>query len=156
MTPEPYEQAQFTPWPDRDPDMAEAAEALAQKLGISRQAQDDWAVTSHQAALEGVQSDQIVPVAGQEADAFTRKLTPRLCVRAPVVAGSVTAANMAVAADGAAFVLVVSDRVARRLSAPKSGSRPDQALAARLTCPVLLLWPPSMRLWRARGGRLTV
>ncbi|NDW53758.1 thiolase family protein [Aliiroseovarius sp. PrR006] len=117
--PEPYEQAQFTPWPDRDPDMAEAAEALAQKLGITRQAQDDWAVASHQDALDGTQSDQIVSIEGQDTDAFTRKLTPRLCARAPVVAGSVTAANMAVAADGAAFVLVVSDRVARRLSAPK-------------------------------------
>lgn len=117
--PEPYDQAPFTPWPDRDPDMAEAAEVLARKLGITQQAQDEWAVASHQAALAGEQSDQIVPVAGQKADAFTRNLTPRLCARAPVVAGSITAANMAVAADGAAFVLVVSDRVARNLSAPK-------------------------------------
>lgn len=113
-----YDQAQFTPWPDRDPDMAEAAEALAQTLGVSRQAQDEWAVASHQAARNGVQTDQIVPLSGQDTDAFTRNLTPRLCARAPVVAGSVTSANMAVAADGAAFVLVVSDRVARNLSAP--------------------------------------
>jgi acetyl-CoA C-acetyltransferase len=117
--PEPYDQAQFTPWPDRDPDMAEAAEALAQMLGISRHAQDAWAVASHQAARNGVQSDQIVPVAGQDADVFARDLTLRLCARAPVVAGSVTAANMAVAADGAAFVLVESDRMAQTLSAPK-------------------------------------
>ncbi|WP_424940690.1 thiolase family protein [Aliiroseovarius sp. S253] len=117
--PEPYEQARFTPWAERDPDMADAAEALAQKLGITRQTQDHWAVASHQAAMAGEQSDQIVSVAGQDADAFTRKLTPRLCARAPVVSGTVTAANMAVAADGAAFVLVVSDRMARTLSAPK-------------------------------------
>lgn len=117
--PEPYDQARFTPWPDRDPDMAAAAEALAQKLGITRRAQDDWAVASHQTAINGRQRDQIVPIVGQESDAFTRQLTPRLCARAPVVAGSITAANMAVAADGAAFVLVVSDRVARTVSAPK-------------------------------------
>ncbi|SPF77100.1 putative acetyl-CoA acyltransferase [Aliiroseovarius pelagivivens] len=117
--PEPYDQAQFTPWPGRDPDMAEAAEALAQTLGITRQAQDEWAVASHQAALQADLSGQIVTLEGQDRDAFTRNLNARLCARAPVVAGSVTAANMAVAADGAAFVLVVSDRVARTLSAPK-------------------------------------
>lgn len=117
--PEPYDQARFTPWADRDPDMAEAAEVLARKLGITRQAQDAWAVASHQVALDGAQGNQIVPLAGQDADAFTRQLTPRLCARAPVIAGSVTAANMAVSADGAAFVLVVSDRVARRLSAAR-------------------------------------
>jgi acetyl-CoA C-acetyltransferase len=117
--PESYDQAQFTPWPDRDPNMAEAAEALAQKLGITRQMQDAWAMCSHQAALEGVQSEQIVPVAGQDADAFTRKLTPGLCARARVLAGGITTANIALAADGAAFLLVVSDRVARKLSAPK-------------------------------------
>ena len=40
-----------------------------------------------------------------------------VAARAKVVCGSITAANAAVAADAAAFVLVVSDRVAARLGA---------------------------------------
>ncbi|MGJ8618108.1 MAG: beta-ketoacyl synthase N-terminal-like domain-containing protein, partial [Sulfitobacter sp.] len=42
-----YDQAPFTPWPDRDPDMAEAADALAKSQGITRKAQDEWAMSSH-------------------------------------------------------------------------------------------------------------
>lgn len=111
-SPEPYEQAPFTPWPERDPDMAEAAAALAARLGISRQAQEDWAMQSH-ARARATQAAEIVPMAGLAADPFARDLTPRLCARAPVIAGSVTAATMAVAADGAAFVLLVHPDLAR-------------------------------------------
>ena len=104
--PEPYEQARFTPWPDRDPDMAQAADQLAQDLGISRAAQDDWAMASHAKARI---TPEIVPVAGLDHDPFTRNLTPRHCARAPVVTGTITAANMAVAADGAGFVVMASE-----------------------------------------------
>jgi acetyl-CoA C-acetyltransferase len=110
----PYDEAPFTPWPDRNPGMAEAAAALALRLGISRAMQDEWAVASHAKARAADLSAEIVPLAGVGRDAFMRDLTPALAARAGVVAGSITAANAAVAADGAAFVLVVSDRVARR------------------------------------------
>lgn len=119
--PEPYDQAPFTPWPDRDPDMADAADALGRKLGVSRREQDDWAMDSHAKAMRWRDQSavaEIVPLLGTTRDAFTRKLTPRLCARAPVVSGDITAANMAVAADGAAFCLVVSERVAKRLARP--------------------------------------
>ncbi|WP_298567849.1 thiolase family protein [uncultured Aliiroseovarius sp.] len=115
--PQPYEQARFTPWPDRDPDMAEAADQLARALGYSRQMQDDWAVESHAKARAAQRLDlgkEIVTIAGHSRDGFTRRLTPALCARAPSVTGDITAANMAVAADGAAFCLVVSDKVAQR------------------------------------------
>lgn len=108
----PYDQPAFTPWPDRDPDMAQAADALARRLGISRAAQDAWAVGSH-AAARALPLAEIVPLAGQGRDAFARDLTPALAARAKVVAGSITAANAAVAADAAAFVLVVADSLAR-------------------------------------------
>lgn len=111
--PVPYDQARFTPWPDRDPGMADAAEALAQRLGISRQRQEAWAADSHAKALKSDHFAEIVPVAGMTRDAFTRRLTPALLARAPVVSGSLTAATAAVAADAAAILLVVSDRVAR-------------------------------------------
>ena len=105
-----YDQARFTPWADRDPGMAEAAFALAERLGISRGAQDLWAVESHAKARVSV--GEIVEVAGQVGDAFARGLSLAVAGRAKVVCGSITAANAAVAADGAAFVLVVSDRIA--------------------------------------------
>ncbi|WP_417524283.1 thiolase family protein [Marinovum sp.] len=110
--PEPYDQARFTPWPERDPAMAEAADRLAQVLGINRDTQDAWAIESHRKAL-AFQPPGIVEIAGLASDPFTRALTPRLCARAPEVHGTITAANMAVAADAAAFVLVVSDRLAQ-------------------------------------------
>lgn len=105
-----YDQAQFTPWPDRDPGMAEAAEALAARLQISRAAQDDWAVASHAKARAA--AGEIVEIQGQNRDAFSRGLSTAVAARAKVVQGSITVANAAVAADAAAFVLVVSDRVA--------------------------------------------
>ncbi|MCV2891360.1 thiolase family protein [Ruegeria aquimaris] len=113
--PEAYEQASFTPWPDRDPGMAEAAEALSQRLNISRIEQDKWAQGSHAKARASLPhlAAEITPVAGLGQDSFTRDLTPRHCARAKTVCGSITAANMAVAADGAAFVLMVSERFAR-------------------------------------------
>jgi len=102
----PYDQAAFTPWPDRDPGMAQAAEALAQRLGIPRQAQDRWAVDSHARARRADFRAEMVEVAGQTADAFARDLTLPVAARAKGVMGSITAANAAVAADGAAFVVV--------------------------------------------------
>ena len=110
--PVPYDQAPFTPWPDRDPDMAAAADRLGRELGIGRPAQEAWARESHAAALAAGPDPRLVPLAGLDRDPFARDLTPRLCARAPVVAGAVTAATMAVAADGAAALVVVSDAVA--------------------------------------------
>jgi acetyl-CoA C-acetyltransferase len=110
----PYDEAPFTPWPDRDPGMAEAAAALALRLGISRERQDAWAVESHRKARAADLSGEIFAVAGESRDGFTRDLSLALAARAKVVSGSVTAANAAVAADAAALVLVVSERVAAR------------------------------------------
>lgn len=110
-----YDRPPFTPWPDRDPGMDAAADALGRRLGISRARQDDWAVASHaRARAARVRlAEEIAPVAGVIADGFTRNLTPAVAARAPVLAGAVTAANAAVAADAAAFALVVSERFAR-------------------------------------------
>ena len=107
-----YDQPPFTPWPERDPGMAEAAAALAQRLGIARENQDEWAVESHRKAVAANFGDEIVEVAGQRRDAFARVLTPEITRRAKGLAGTISGANAAVAADAAAFVLVVSDRIA--------------------------------------------
>jgi acetyl-CoA C-acetyltransferase len=107
-----YDEAPFTPWPDRNPGMADAAEALAQRLGISSAAQQAWAVDSHSKARQADHSAEITVIHGQTRDAFTRALTPALAARAPVIIGGITAATAAVAADASALVLVVSDRLA--------------------------------------------
>ena len=110
--PVPYDAPPFTPWPDRDPDMTEAAAALAARLGLSRQLQEAWAVDSHRKTLARADWPEIVPLAGVTRDAFVRPLTPALAARAKVLAGSVSMATTAVAADAAAFVVVARDDMA--------------------------------------------
>lgn len=112
--PVPYDQAPFTPWPERDPEMGAAAAALATRLGLSRLAQSAWAVESHRKALAMAEWPEILPLAGVSRDAFSRRLTMAVAARAAVVSGTVSHATAAVAADAAAFVLVVSDRFAAR------------------------------------------
>lgn len=111
--PRPYDQAPFTPWPDRDPDMTEAADALARRLHIPRDRQEVWAAESHAKALAAELSSEIVPLHGITCDVFPRTLSAKLLARAPVLCGSITAATAAVAADAAAVCLVVSDRIAQ-------------------------------------------
>ena len=117
--PEYYDQAPFTPWPDRDPDMAEAADALAKKLKISRTEQDCWTVESHAKAMAARDriASEIAPVKGSSLahDSYSRNLSLKACSRAPPICGTVSKANASVAADAAAFCLVVSERTAHRL-----------------------------------------
>ena len=109
-----YDRPPFTPWPERDPDMHAAAGALALRLGIGRDVQDRWAIGSHAKALvRGDFPGEIVGLAGQGRDAFARALGQDAARRAKVLCGSVTVANTAVAADAAAFVVVVSERRAK-------------------------------------------
>ena len=107
-----YDQAPFTPWPDRDPPVHIAAAALADRLAISAVEQAAWAVASHAKARAMPGWPEIVCLARQDRDPFARALTPALAARARPVAGSITAATAAVAADGAAFCVVVSQRIA--------------------------------------------
>jgi acetyl-CoA C-acetyltransferase len=120
--PRAYDQARFTPWADRDPAMQDAAAALARQLGISRAAQDDWALSSHQKALEARArlKAEITPIEGQTLDPFARALTQAITARAPVLSETITAANTSVAADAAAFCLVVSQDIADKFDGPKA------------------------------------
>ncbi|EIM30927.1 hypothetical protein [Microvirga lotononidis] len=83
--------------------------------------QEAFAVTSHAKALSVRHVNEIVPLGGVTRDAFSRKLTPGLCRRLPVLAGDtvhgVTAATVAVEADSAAIVLVASASIARHVNA---------------------------------------
>lgn len=70
-------------------------------------------MASHERALNNaVDARAIIPLAGLTADAFARPLSEALCKRLPVLAGDeahgVTRATIAVEADAAAAVLLVS------------------------------------------------
>lgn len=107
----PYDAPPFTPWPDRDPAMHQAAANLAARLAISRADQDAFAVESHRKASGAVLAE-IVALGPHRRDGFTRRLAPAVAARARPLVGTITAANTAIAADGAAFCLVVSERIA--------------------------------------------
>ncbi|WAC29210.1 acetyl-CoA C-acyltransferase [Ancylobacter sp. SL191] len=119
-----YERPPFSPFPDADPDMLEAMAALAAERGFDRATQHGVAVDSHAKAraARDRMAAEIVPVAGLDHDAFTRDLTPRLAARAPLVAGegacALDATTVAVEADAAAGVLIVSAKVTERLGLP--------------------------------------
>lgn len=139
--PQPYDRPPFTPWPERDPDMIPAAAVLADEWDISRAAQEAFAIESHRKAVSrGCPAAEFVPVSGLASDPFARRLSTGLCTRLPVLAGSpshgVTAATIAVEADAAAAVLLVSEtalarcrlrgRAVRVVGGARSGGDPER------------------------------
>ncbi len=120
--PQAYDRPPFTPWADRDPDMHDAAAALAQRLNISKAGQDQWAVDSHAKALKYQNATaEIVEINDTGLnDPFTRALTPALCNRAKPIAGNITNATTAVAADAAAFCVIVSETALKALTNAKA------------------------------------
>ncbi|MEZ0485883.1 acetyl-CoA C-acyltransferase [Fibrella aquatica] len=128
--------------PDYYIGMGLTAEQVADQFKISRDAQDEFALESHKRALaaqaDGKFTDEIVPIAVKETyfDATlgkkkTREWTvsqdegPRkdtsaegLAKLRPVFAtgGSVTAGNSSQTSDGAAFVIVMSERLVNELN----------------------------------------
>lgn len=122
--PTAYDRPPFAPDPARDPEMADAAAALAKVRGLTRAAQEAFARRSHEKALAAGPSAAILPRAGLAADAFARRLTPALAARLPVLAGDaahgLTAATIAVEADAAACALVVSREKAGTLGVTRA------------------------------------
>ena len=113
----PYDHPPFTPWPERDPEMAAAAQTLAGRCGISRARQEEWAIASHAKALASRDRlrGEIVVLNGVPADPFARNMSPALCARAARITGDITRATTAVAADAAAFCVLMSDPMAKTL-----------------------------------------
>jgi len=128
--------------PDYYLGMGLTAEAVAQDYKISREDQDQFAYSSHQKAIKAIQEgkfkQQIVPITVEETylDQTTGKKKSRsyvvdtdegpradtsieaLAKLKPVFAanGSVTAGNSSQTSDGAAFVLVMSERMVKELN----------------------------------------
>ena len=120
--PQPYDRPPFAPWPERDPDMIAAAATLAERFAISRARQDEFAIASHRRALQNPPGEaEIVSLVGLSHDAFPRALSNAVCTRLAPIAGDaafgVTRATVAVEADAAAALLVVSEKMVGRLNA---------------------------------------
>lgn len=127
--------------PDYYTSMGLTAEEVAKKYSISRETQDEFAYNSHKKALDAIQSgkfkDEIVPLKIEEVylDENGKRQSKDLLVdtdegpRAdtsiealsklrPVFSqgGSVTAGNSSQTSDGAAFVMVMSERMVKDLN----------------------------------------
>ena len=127
--------------PDYYTSMGLTAEQVAKKFNVSREDQDEFAYKSHQKAAkaleEGKFKDQIVPITVKETclDGNMKKQTreftvdtdegvrPDTSVEAlsklrPVFAqgGTVTAGNSSQTSDGAAFVMVMSEKMVKELN----------------------------------------
>jgi acetyl-CoA acyltransferase len=131
-----------TKHPDYYMGMGLTAEAVANDYKISRQDQDEFSYNSHQKAIKAIEGGkfkkQIVPVTVEETyvDQATGKKKTRsfvvdtdegpradtseeaLAKLRPVFAanGTVTAGNSSQTSDGAAFVLVMSERMVKELN----------------------------------------
>jgi acetyl-CoA C-acetyltransferase len=133
--------ARFSPDGRGDPDMGVAAETVAQTFGISRDRQDRYALHSHAKAISSMQSgrfqSEIVPVAVSSTTIVDTDECPRsdltlerLAKLPPAFAqgGTVTIGNSCPINDGAAAVLLVSDRLFQQLGLPQ-GLRVVDAVA---------------------------
>lgn len=121
-----YERAPFSTLAIGDPEMGEGAEYLANVMDISREEMDKLALESHRKAYEtqteGYLKDIILPVDvnGKMVDkdeSIRPGMNLKLLQRMPpafVKEGRVTAGNACLKHDGAAVVLLASDRTIAR------------------------------------------
>jgi len=101
--------------------MVEQASFVSRELGISREAQDEWALRSHERAVqamdEGCFEDEIAPVNGVTVDEGPRPDTSleKLSRLPPVfdAEGTTTAGNAPGVYDGAGALVVTSEEFAR-------------------------------------------
>lgn len=126
-------------------DMGQTAEVLARELDITRNAQDEFALLSHQRAAaahaEGKFADEIMPVFPpprfEEAAVFdngirTQQTMEALAKLKPVFQkkyGTVTAGNSSQITDGGAAVLVTTEKTAGKLGLEPLGFIIDHAFA---------------------------
>jgi acetyl-CoA acyltransferase len=105
--------------------LGEANELLADRLSISRERQDEFAIRSHQRAAAaweaGFYDDLVVPVSGSDLDidegirsdaALTSLSDLRPAFRSD---GTITAGNASPLSDGAAALLIGDEQAARRI-----------------------------------------
>lgn len=119
--------ALYEKYPQAYISMGETAENLAKKYDISREAQEEFAVSSHHkaaaAAKNGKFDDEIVPIGDVKEDGTIRadSSTEKLATLSPAFDknGTVTAATSSPLTDGSAAVLVCSEEYADKHKLPK-------------------------------------
>ncbi len=94
-----YEEASFTPWPDRNPSMVQAALDLEARRRVSLPDMVDWAIRSHRLGLSQTAPSRL------GSDPHPRELTLELCHRGAGVK-PYNSTLMAPLADAAAFVVM--------------------------------------------------
>ncbi len=117
--------ARFSPEWIGDPEMGVAAEHVAEKYGITREMQDEYALLSYQRAVEAINEgyymDELVTIPGiplqdesvnskMNYERMLRRLSP--CFK---VDGTITLGNCCGINDGAAAVLIMSEEKAAEL-----------------------------------------
>lgn len=132
--------------PDYYLSMGLTAEAVAKEFGVSREDQDSFAYNSHQKALKAIEAghfkEGILPIeveqvyVNEKGKKATKKYIvdtdegPRADTSAEALAklkpvfaagGTVTAGNSSQTSDGAAFVLVMSERLVKELGVQPIG-----------------------------------
>ncbi len=126
--PQFFDQPSFSPDAVGDPGMTAAAEVVAREQGISRTAQDEYALESWRRATEaqnaGRFTSEILPLGGGDIEArdecVRARFTPEMLLRMPPLfpGGTVTAGNTCQICDGAALALIVSPRLWAEMGEP--------------------------------------
>lgn len=127
-----YERAPFAPEHFSDPDMGVGAEKLGESYRISREEMDSQAFLSHQRAEkafeEGNLKDVIIPIEVEgkiiSKDESLRNLSEKLLKRMPPVfkkEGKLTAGNSCLTHDGAAGILLASEKAVKRFGLKPEG-----------------------------------
>jgi 3-oxoadipyl-CoA thiolase len=117
--------------------MGETGENVAERYGVSREEQDEFALRSHQrwaeADAEGRFADELVAIGDAARDEHPRPDTSveKLAALKPAFrgGGSVTAGNSSGINDGAAALVIASEERARELGAEPLGSFVGSAVA---------------------------
>lgn len=140
--------------PDYYLGMGLTAEAVAKEYGVSREDQDLFSYQSHMKALQAIESGYfkpgILPITVEETylderfkkqkrsyvvdtdDGVRKETTPEALARlkpAFAAGGSVTAGNSSQTSDGAAFVVVMSERMVNELGLKPIGRLVSSAVA---------------------------
>jgi acetyl-CoA C-acetyltransferase len=113
-------------------------EDTAKRFEISREAQDKWALRSHQSAVAGQDAgffdDLVIPFGGVEHDTLPRRdsTLEKLASLRPAydAAGTITAGNASPVTDGAAGIWVGDAEGLERLGAPAAVKLVDFEIAA--------------------------
>jgi 3-oxoadipyl-CoA thiolase len=136
--------------------MGETGENVAERYGVSREEQDEFALQSHQRWAAADFSDQIVPVGDVTRDEHPRPDTSleKLGALKPAfrAGGTVTAGNAAGINDGAAALVIASEEKARELGIEPLGAFVGSAVAG-VDPRVMGIGPvPAVRKLLARTG----